>query len=72
VEMVHPIDFRGSTATSAGGSVGLSHDLFEQKLEKGVILRARIRGALVKQESDIDCAMAALGGFSAAEPPLTV
>jgi hypothetical protein len=41
-------------------------------LEKGVILRARIRGAMVKQGSDIDCAIAALGRFSAAEPPLTV
>ena len=79
VEMVHPTDFRGSKATLGDSSslpdycaVRLVHELFEQRLEKGVILRARIRGALVKQDSDIDCAIAALGRFSAAEPPLTV
>jgi hypothetical protein len=79
VEMVHPTDFRGSQATFSDSNslpdhdaVGLSHDLFEQRLEKGVILRARIRAALVKQDHDSECANAALDRFSSAEPPLTV
>jgi len=79
VEMVHPTDIRGSEATFSDSNslpdhlaVGLVHDLFEQRLEKGVILRARIRTALVRQDSDSDCAMAAFRRFSAAEPPLTV
>jgi hypothetical protein len=78
VEMVHPTDFRGSRVTFSNGplpghcSADLEHKLFEQRLEKGVILRARIRGALVRQANDADCAIAAFRRFSAAEPPLTV
>lgn len=79
VEMVHPTDFRGSKATFSDSNalpghcaVGLTHDLFEERLEKGVILRARIRAALVKQDKDSDCAVAAFRRFSAAEPSLTV
>jgi hypothetical protein len=80
VEMVHPSDFCGSTINIAVGSpseaatsqVGFSHKLFEQRLEKGVILRARVRGALVQQSCDVDVALAAYERFSASEPPLTV
>jgi hypothetical protein len=79
IEMVHPIDFRGGRATfgnsgslSGRDAVSLVHGLFEQRLEKGVILRARVRGALVKRANDVACAMAAFARFSAAEPSLTV
>jgi hypothetical protein len=80
VEMVHPSDFCGSTINIAVGSsseaatsqVGFAHKLFEQRLEKGVILRARVRGALVQQSGDVDVALAAYERFSASEPPLTV
>lgn len=79
VEMVHPTDFRGSTATLSEsgslpgrGSIRLVHELFQQRLEKGVILRARVRGALVEQSRGADVAIEAYQRFSVGEPPLTV
>jgi len=79
VEIVHPTDFHGTKATLGDSSsihghhsLGLVHDLFAQRLEKGVILRARVRGALVDLENDAACATGAFRRFSAAEPALTV
>ena len=79
LEMVHPADFHGSRASLGDSSsipghhsLGLVHDLFAQRLEKGVILRARVRGALVGRENDAACATAAFRKFSASEPALTV
>jgi hypothetical protein len=75
VEMVHPADYQHSGATiSESGSPGakLSHSLFAQRLEKGVILRARVRAAMVEREGDETIALAAFQHFSASEPPLTV
>jgi hypothetical protein len=78
IEMVHPADFCRSTlnirqpspANTAGTAI--QHHLFQQRLEKGVILRARVRSALVAQEYDESAAVAAYLNFAAAEPPLTV
>jgi hypothetical protein len=87
VEMVHPVDFGQSiirctphaTPTDAGTPAGEGgprhcetlHRLFHQRLEKGVILRARIRAALVRRDRDTAVALSAYERFAAAEPPLT-
>ena len=49
VELVHPADFewsslRAARATEGPGTMLLTHRLFEQRLEKGVILRSRLLG----------------------------
>jgi hypothetical protein len=88
IQMVHPSDFCrasagavGDLSTAAAASadrstsptgVQIVHDLFHQSLEKGVILRARVRGAIVDRQQDEAIAIAAYQQFAAAEPPLTV
>jgi hypothetical protein len=72
VEMVHPIDYQQSEASSGERQAQIVHRLFAQRLEKGVILRARIRGAVIACERDEATAIAGFQCFSAAEPPLTV
>jgi hypothetical protein len=68
LQMVHPIDFGGAFA----GSESVSHQLFHQRLEKGVILRARMRAAVLRRSHDLPTAQAAYERFASAEPPLTV
>lgn len=74
VEIVHPADIdRSQIDTTPGDSpVKLIHHLFQQRLEKGVILRARVRAALVARRHDEPAARAAYEHFASAEPPLTV
>jgi hypothetical protein len=78
LEMVHPADFCGSTITFTNPSqageqdVLVEHQLFHQRLEKGVILRARVRSAIIARQQDEETALAAYQKFAAAEPPLTV
>jgi hypothetical protein len=77
VEMVHPADFCRSTVTFANAlqtgasDAVIQHHLFQRRLEKGVILRARVRSALVARQQDEAAAQAAYQHFAAAEPPLT-
>ena len=74
LEMIHPSDYCHSEAkrfSSQATEVGIRHELFRQRLEKGVILRARVRGGLIRQQSDA-IAAAAFERFAATEPPLTV
>jgi len=70
-EMVHPADVCSSEFGDLGAQVGLAHELFKSALEKGVILRARLRGALVPRDSDETHAAALYADLLAAEPPLT-
>jgi hypothetical protein len=75
IEMVHPVDYQQTdllTGDSAPPRTQLAHQLFAQRLEKGVILRARVRAALVKRENDETAAIDGFQHFSASEPPLTV
>jgi len=78
VEMIHPADEasgsifvggRGSSPRPEDGSV--SHELFASDLEKGVILRARLRGVFLPRERDTELAAEAYRQFLAAPPPLT-
>jgi hypothetical protein len=71
-EMVHPADFCGSELGSSSDGVSLTYRLFASRLEKGVILRARVRGALLPRRGDERLAAAVYAALAASEPPLTV
>ena len=74
VQMAHPADLRrDETATEPGpvAATRLRHFLFPpQPLEKGVILRARVRGVFLPREADAKTAAACYDAMVAAEPPL--
>jgi len=73
VEMVHPADFNESMLRrSPSGETELSHHLFAGRLEKGVILRSRIRAIFVPRDADVALASGYYSDFAAAEPVLTV
>jgi hypothetical protein len=72
VEMVHPSDFTESAlAGNSDGMMELSNRLFQGRLEKGVILRSRLRGLLLPSEDDVALASMCYSDFAASEPPLT-
>jgi hypothetical protein len=74
IEMVHPADFRQTTfqwTTDSAPEVRLAHRLFVERLEKGVILRSRIRGLFVPRSHDAELARSEYRRFAASEPPLT-
>lgn len=79
VEMVHPADAAAeppqgqcaATRETGHWSLYVSHRLFAESLEKGVIRRARLRGLFFPRERDEVLALAAYQAFSSAEPPLT-
>jgi hypothetical protein len=72
-EMVHPADFRESlwhAGVGHGGSSVVRHRLFRERLERGVILRARVRGVLLPRDGDASIAAACYAAWVAAGPPL--
>jgi hypothetical protein len=74
-EMIHPADFHRSTIKPRAGnesSLCLSHQLFPRRLEKGVILRSRIRSFFTPAETDPATFADAYEEFAASGPPLTV
>jgi hypothetical protein len=70
-EAVHPSDFLGAELRAQAGRISLSHQLFAQRLEKGVILRARVGGVFLTRAGDAELAASWYRDFSAAEPPLS-
>ena len=73
-EMVHPADFQYDELTTGrrhDGSMRLAHRLFSERLEKGVIRRARVEGVFLPRSDDQQVAAALYTAFAAAEPPLT-
>jgi hypothetical protein len=75
VEMIHPADFHRSTIKLGAGnesSLCLSHQLFPQRLEKGVILRSRVHSFFTPAETDPATIARAYEEFAASAPPLTV
>jgi hypothetical protein len=73
VEMVHPADFledRLEGGTESEPTVLVHHRLFGGRLEKGVILRARVCGAFLAGDGDLRSAAACFAGFAATELPL--
>ncbi|MEX2120387.1 MAG: hypothetical protein WD847_12395 [Pirellulales bacterium] len=71
VEMVHPADFQASEWTADADRLNCANRLFSGDLEKGVILRARVRGAFVPRSGDEELAARAYRAFAVCEPPLT-
>jgi hypothetical protein len=71
-EMIHPADFHGVESTAlADGSHWRRAKLFGGPLEKGVILRARMRGVFLPRSHDTVRAAAAFDDFLRQPPPLT-
>ncbi|HEY5314302.1 MAG TPA: hypothetical protein VIK18_17345 [Pirellulales bacterium] len=70
-EMVHPADLNTSEISLCEQGYRLRHRLFVSRLEKGVILRARVRGVLLVREDDCALAAAAYHRFVQSPPPLT-
>jgi hypothetical protein len=72
-EMVHPSDFVASSFQEISpGLIEHSTRLFRGPLEKGVILRSRLRGVLLPRSDDVALAAACYREFTASQPPLTV
>jgi hypothetical protein len=74
IEMIHPADFHRATLAPRGTNpmaIGLAHRLFPQRLEKGVILRSRLRGFFAPAEVANSAVARAYQEFAASEPPLT-
>jgi hypothetical protein len=72
-EMVHPADFQRSQLKRPAGEtspIEVRHRLFAERLEKGVILRARVRGVWVDGADDTRQVAGCYAAFAAAEPPL--
>jgi hypothetical protein len=72
-EMMHPADFRDDELQLVGEPDSLwrlSHHLFPHSLEKGVILRARLRGVFLPRAEDERVAGDFYQAFAASEPPL--
>jgi hypothetical protein len=72
-EMIHPLDFHRdefTCPTAACGAAVLRHRLFPEPFEKGVILRARLRGVFLPQSDDTRMAADSYAAFAAEEPPL--
>jgi hypothetical protein len=74
-EMVYPLDFETTKLEMAGhlgeDRVVTRHHLFANRLEKGVILRARVLGLFLSRQDDLQTAAAHYAQFAASNPPLT-
>ncbi|MBX7075145.1 MAG: hypothetical protein K1X71_18535 [Pirellulales bacterium] len=71
VQMIHPSDFCGQQFAARDGDIALRAPLFRQRLEKGVIRRARIRAALVPRAHDLEIARGMYEQFAAEEADLS-
>ena len=77
VELVHPVDFHSSRVElekDAAGTprVRLTHELFTHRLEKGVILKARLGAGLVARSDERRAALELYDRLASSELPLTV
>ena len=72
LELIHPADHRGTDIQSTGEQVTLRHPLFLKSLEKGVILRARLRGLLVRASAAETAGDVCARLFRDSPTPLTV
>lgn len=72
VEMIHPEDANEcGIGQPNDAAMEIVHRLFERELEKGVILRARVRGLFVPRARDAAIATVAWRQFLDQPPPLT-
>jgi hypothetical protein len=75
-EMVAPLgadqtQLDASRGKGANGPARLVHQLFTERLEKGVILRARVLGLLMERDGDLERAARQYAAFLSQAPPLT-
>jgi hypothetical protein len=70
LEMVHPLDFHQSDLQVAGNRLQIRQALFVAFLEKGVILRSRVRGAIVDRTGDTKTARELYRRLCEESPPL--
>ncbi len=71
-EMSHPADQGTIRINSlADGQIGIDRDLAGAFLEKGVLRRLRLRGALVPRENDLQLAKKLSSELAVEAPPLT-
>ena len=71
VEMVHPLDCRRDELVGGGETpFRVRHHLFDDSLEKGVVLCARFRGVFVPRGNDTQLASEQYAAFRASGPPL--
>ena len=55
---------------SGGDMLRIAHRLFRTNLEKGVILRARVRSVFLARRGDTAAAAQCYAAFATADPPL--
>ncbi|NIL98471.1 MAG: hypothetical protein GTO53_11290 [Planctomycetales bacterium] len=75
VEMIHPTDFSRAELLRPEGDrevTDLRHVVINRWMEKGVIVRARLRGVFVSRSDDALAAGRVYRNFCTAEIPLTV
>ena len=72
VEMSHPEDCSRIIARVRRGSAQVCFGLFGLDLEKGVILRGRVRAAFIDRKDDMEHVAELYHEFSVADPPLSV
>lgn len=70
-EMIHPTDFCGQRIERSGGDTIIEHSVFRERLEKGVIRRARLRAALLSAPASQQEALALYEQFAAEDPDLS-
>jgi hypothetical protein len=71
--MVHPDDFCAATVTRDDDNhLRIGYRLFFGALEKGVLLRARVRTVFMPRQDDMAIASAWYHALATAKPPLTV
>ncbi len=71
MELCHPADAIAASITAVGDGAMCTTPLFGLPLEKGVILRSRLRGLFVSRDLDERFAVTALAQYAAEPPPLT-
>ncbi len=71
IEMVHPVDFDESKISRDSEEIAIEHQLISRWMEKGVIVRARLRALIVDRTKDKEIAVSAYQSFAKDEIPLT-
>lgn len=71
LEMVQPSDYAGASLERRGDTLRLVNQLFPERLEKGVIRRARLCGVFLPRANDVANAIAAYQAFINEPLPLT-
>jgi hypothetical protein len=72
LQLIHPADNQGTEIDQPPGQLTIRHPLFLRSLEKGVILRARLRGLILDQTNQESTAQTCAALIRDSPTPLTV